>query len=325
MGLDPQIIADLEAAITAGRWALWRHGHLVHVEGNFNIEVEIKSARKTFHAATVGVALYRGWIPSINQPISVWNPELTGNDALATWFHVLSQTSAFDEPALLPGELWAYSDANPIQLNNALARVWGKVDFFDSYGEGNHGSLVNNPSRVAGIFGQALEFDGAVNYASIPDSASLDFSSWSGATVALWVKPERLNHSEDQTLYGQWANSKNQRSFQLILKPNNRFQCRTNDSDGIADSTSLAAQGGWTHVVAVWTPGGLTLYINGVAEAIDSNVQSTLDSSSRSHTLGVRDKRGSLSQYFQGALDELYIYNRALSDAEIQELFLGGL
>jgi hypothetical protein len=131
--LDGDIVANLNAVITTGRWALWRHGYLVHVEDDFNQTSEIKSLRKLFHAVTAGVAAYRGLIPSLSQPISVWNPELTGLDASATWRHVLTQTSAFDEPVLAPGSLWAYSDANPFQLNRALARVWGRTDYTDNY------------------------------------------------------------------------------------------------------------------------------------------------------------------------------------------------
>jgi hypothetical protein len=133
VGLGDSVVADLSAVITAGRWALWRHGYLVHVDGDFNDNDEVKSLRKIIHAATVGVAIRRGFVPSLDQAVSAWNPELTGLDANATWLHVMTQTSAFDEPTLAPGSLWAYSDANPLQLCCALARVWGRKDYTDRY------------------------------------------------------------------------------------------------------------------------------------------------------------------------------------------------
>jgi hypothetical protein len=133
VGLGASVVADLAAVITAGRWALWRHGYLVHVDGDFNDNDEVKSLRKIIHAATVGVAIQRGFVPSLDQAISAWNPELTGVDATATWAHVMTQTSAFDEPTLAPGSLWAYSDANPLQLCRAIARVWGRGDYTDRY------------------------------------------------------------------------------------------------------------------------------------------------------------------------------------------------
>ncbi len=138
LGLKPEIVARLREQLKAGRWALWRHGYLVHVEGNFNELTEVKSLRKTWHALTVGAAIGRGKIPSLQQKLSVWNPELTGKNAGATWWHVITQTSGFDypyagQPACKPGEIWTYSDKNPVQLCNALARVYGRKDFTEGY------------------------------------------------------------------------------------------------------------------------------------------------------------------------------------------------
>jgi hypothetical protein len=133
VGLNASIITDLESVIVAGRWALWRHGYLVHLVGDFNANTEITSGRKTVHAATVGAGIQRGLIPSLQQRLRVWNPELTGADADATWAHALTETSTFDEPTLAPGSLWAYSDANAFQLNRALSRVWGNPDFTANY------------------------------------------------------------------------------------------------------------------------------------------------------------------------------------------------
>ncbi len=54
VGLNAQIIDDLSGK--APRWALWRHGYLVHVSGDFNQTTDVKSLRKTWHATTVGAA-----------------------------------------------------------------------------------------------------------------------------------------------------------------------------------------------------------------------------------------------------------------------------
>ena len=120
------------------RWALWRHGYLVHVEGDFNQTVDVASLRKTWHAMTVGAAIKQGKIPSYNQKISVWQTELKGNKAEATWRHVIMQAAGFDyphghHPDYQPGEMWTYSDWNPVHLCHALARVYGKKDFYDNY------------------------------------------------------------------------------------------------------------------------------------------------------------------------------------------------
>ncbi|MGH9843728.1 MAG: hypothetical protein ACREEM_33750 [Blastocatellia bacterium] len=67
-GLNPAVIEQLKGK--AARWALWRHGYLVHVEGDFNQAVHVASLRKTWHALTVGAAIKQGRIPSLDQKIN---------------------------------------------------------------------------------------------------------------------------------------------------------------------------------------------------------------------------------------------------------------
>ena len=125
VGMQPETIDRLKARMQHGRWALWRHGYLVHVEGDFNKNTEVKSLRKTWHALTVGAAIKQERIPSVHQEIGVWCSELAGKDAKATWRDVITQTSGFDypyaeHPAYEPGRMWTYSDKNPRHLCNAL-------------------------------------------------------------------------------------------------------------------------------------------------------------------------------------------------------------
>ena len=59
----------------------------------------------------------------------------------------------------------------------------------DSSASGNNGTIFGNPTWVAGQHGQAIRFDGTGDYATVPDSASLDISG--AITMAAWVKPEK--------------------------------------------------------------------------------------------------------------------------------------
>lgn len=135
-GFDPAVLKELEEV--AARWALWRNGRLVRVKGDFNETHDVASNRKTWHALIVGAAIQQGRIPSVHQKISVWNKELTGTHAEATWWHVITQSAGFDYPygefpAYSPGKMWTYSDYNPVNLSNALARVYGKKGYEDNY------------------------------------------------------------------------------------------------------------------------------------------------------------------------------------------------
>ena len=128
----------LQGRANIPRWALWRHGYLVHVEGDFNATIDVASLRKTWHAMMVGAAIKQRRIPSYHQKISVWQTKLTGYKADATWWHVMTQSAGFDYPYgnypdFRPGQMWTYSDWNLVHLCHALAKVYGKRDFYDSY------------------------------------------------------------------------------------------------------------------------------------------------------------------------------------------------
>ncbi len=117
----------------AARWALWRHGRLVLYRGSLSANTEIKSARKTIHAATIGALIQMGKITA-DQTLShrvenVWNAEPgsvpAGNcDLDATLKQVLVQTSGYSDPAKCPGQEWHYHDSNPPVLNKIAVRAY---------------------------------------------------------------------------------------------------------------------------------------------------------------------------------------------------------
>ncbi len=149
VGLEPIVVAQInqflqtnddDSKVKWPRWALWRHGYLVHVEGDFNQTIDVFSLRKTWHALIVGAAIKQGKIPSYEQKISLWQTELAGNKAAATWRHVLTQSAGFDyphgdHPTYKPGQMWTYSDWNLVHLCHALAKVYGRKNFYDTYDE----------------------------------------------------------------------------------------------------------------------------------------------------------------------------------------------
>jgi CubicO group peptidase (beta-lactamase class C family) len=132
-GFRPGVVEALEAVILRDRWALWRHGHLLHVEGDFLRTTEIKSAAKSFHAALVGAAIAQGRIASVDDDIAPFAPALTGRGI--TWRHLMTQTSGLHDPEVRPGSLFVYHETNPTLLCHALARVWGREGYFDGYAD----------------------------------------------------------------------------------------------------------------------------------------------------------------------------------------------
>ncbi|MDP6037005.1 MAG: hypothetical protein QGG64_00485, partial [Candidatus Latescibacteria bacterium] len=65
VGLNADVISEVDACVKANpdgrkrrsqRWALWRHGYLVHAEGEFCDPVDVASLRKTWHAMILGAS-----------------------------------------------------------------------------------------------------------------------------------------------------------------------------------------------------------------------------------------------------------------------------
>jgi CubicO group peptidase (beta-lactamase class C family) len=161
VSLDPAVVRALTGP-GGERWALWRDGHLVHVHGDFNANREMNSLRKTLHALMVGAALRQGRVPSLGEPIRRYQTALAGNDARATWWHLLTQSTGFDYPGCTdptdhaPGTVWTYSDLNIVQLNDALAKAFGRhglreryedvarAAFFDAIGMSGYGVSIRD-------------------------------------------------------------------------------------------------------------------------------------------------------------------------------------
>ena len=147
VGLDAGVISELDACVKANyegskkreqRWALWRHGYLLHSEGDFHSPVDVASLRKTWHAMILGASILNGKVPSYDQLVSEWQTDLEGHHREATWRQVITQSAGFDYPygdypAFRPGEMWTYSDLNLVHFCHAMGKVYGKADFYDDY------------------------------------------------------------------------------------------------------------------------------------------------------------------------------------------------
>jgi CubicO group peptidase (beta-lactamase class C family) len=164
---------------TAARWALWRHGRLVLYRGSFTANSEIKSARKTIHAATIGALIQMGKIAA-DQTLShhvknVWNAQPstvpTGNcDLNATLKQVLVQISGYSDPAKCPGQEWHYHDSNPPVINRIAARAYrgtNATDYNTNYNEILGGPLFNKVKATD--WTTTVQSDGIRIGADLPD------------------------------------------------------------------------------------------------------------------------------------------------------------
>ena len=184
----------------------------------------------------------------------------------------------------------------------------------DVSGQDNHGTITEATWTTQGKFGAALAFNGTTSWVTVPDAPSLDLAT--GMTLEAWVYPivtltgwrtviqKEEPDGPDGVVYFLEANSDvNQPATGVSI----------NGEEILYGLTRLVA-GTWTHLAATYDGTWQRLYVNGV-EVAQRAQPGLIASSSGVLRIGGDSVWG---QYFQGRIDEVRIYNRALSTSEIQ-------
>ena len=179
----------------------------------------------------------------------------------------------------------------------------------DASGNGRSGT-VTNATWVTGKYGKALSFNGSSSRATVADANALDLTT--GMTLEAWANPTGTSNSWRDLIY------KGDDNYYLSgsSTPNSRPAGGGifNGSYGEVFGTSALAANTWTHVALTYDGSTIRLYVNGVQVSSLAKTGS-LRTSTNPLTIGSDPIYG---QYFQGLIDEVRVYNVALTQAQIQ-------
>ncbi|MDO8522948.1 MAG: LamG domain-containing protein, partial [bacterium] len=208
---------------------------------------------------------------------------------------------------------------NYTSLTSGLVGFWsfdGKdisnLTALDRSGQGNNGTLTNGPVRTIGKLGQALDFDGSNDYVNVGDHSSLDLGDV--LTYSLWVKRDRSSFSTYEVLMSKGAGT-----FVLVFTVDNTVSANKHSSGEIAESNQAISDGAWHHIVAAKNGSAFfKIYIDGI-DRTGSVTDKTLTNGDSSLRLGTESPVA--GNYFDGSIDDVRIYNRALSADEIKRLY----
>jgi hypothetical protein len=203
----------------------------------------------------------------------------------------------------------------------------------DDIADGNNGTLVGGARFGGGEVGQAFFLDGIDDFVDLGNAANLHVSA-GDFTVDAWVNFTSLTNGGpcygpgcDMSIVDKMSTSGvNIDGWRLIKQSDNRFWFCLGGSSGnrCADpaftvfSTTSAVTGAWFHVAAVKSANSFAIYVNGLLEDVRSPVPLFLDSNSAGLYIGSYALEGS---HLNGLVDEVQIYNRALTPGEIQTIF----
>ena len=189
----------------------------------------------------------------------------------------------------------------------------------DSSGNNNNGTLYGGSTFVAGKFGNAISFNGINGYISMP--SVITSSGW---TINAWIK---LNSTSDMARvyrFGVQSGCNPSTVWFIVSQQNMNLGVGCADSIALHPATNIQL-GTWYMATAVWDTNNLAnLYLNGQLIAGPSNITGgqSISYSGGNQEVGAEWSGGTHS-FSSSQIDELRVYNRALSASEISTLYGG--
>ena len=206
-------------------------------------------------------------------------------------------------------------------LGPDLVGQWNFDDSANRYGDfsggGNTGTCTNCPVPVDGVpgtRGTALSFDGVDDVVSVPHSASLNITG--AITIGAWIRRNVIDRQDDviHKTGGGYL-------FRVLVNASqNRLQFNVQDSGGVwrgvSSNPNAVSNTEWHHVAVSYERPTVRFYVNGQPWGTgvrDFDMLSTLGEL----LIGSFWRTG----FYSGLIDDVRIYNRALTASEIQTLY----
>ncbi len=202
----------------------------------------------------------------------------------------------------------------------------------DSSGNGNNGT-VNGATLTVDRFGmsnKAYSFNGTTSYISIPNNSSLNFQTQNKFSFSYWINAASLSSSQISIILSKQAGSGSTQNgynsnIEIGYQSNFRLQNGSpNPAYSLSTSNNSITINSWYHIVQVWTGTQGQIYINGilVAQSFGTGV---IGNNSFDLLIGQANWSLFNVKNFNGKIDDIGIWNRALTTCEVQALYSGSL
>ncbi len=224
--------------------------------------------------------------------------------------------------------LYRVAPAIPVPTNPGTTGLLAYYNFEnsvqDASGNGNDGTLVGAPTYAAGKFGSAMSFAGTADAVDLGNKAV-----WNPAgsfSVSLWAYARAWSTSWGYTMVGNRGESP--AGWQIRRYSGTTSMCFTTrgTGSGVEDMASTAAmpQNQWVHLTCVYDQAANRkyIYINGILDSTQITTGAGIAASTHNTYIGCRANSGNTApeNWFNGMLDDIRIYGRALSADEADYL-----
>ncbi|MFA4827562.1 MAG: LamG-like jellyroll fold domain-containing protein, partial [Candidatus Shapirobacteria bacterium] len=258
--------------------------------------------------------------PGVIDEVRIYNRALSATEVanLYTASKKIMKVNTSQNSKLITGlvGLWSFNGPD----------IGGNIAY-DRSGQGNNGTIIG-ATLDSGKVGQALNFKGTTDIVSISDNAALDLTG--PFTIASWIKATSQPGGW-RNFVAKWAAGDDslsaENSYYVAEEASGSghvIKFRMEDSGGgtqIFGSTVLALNV-WYHVTAVYDGSFMRIYVNGASDA--TPVSRTTGARDSATVFNVGNKTSNNSYGHPGPLDEVRVYNRALSADEIRRLYQMG-
>jgi hypothetical protein len=208
-------------------------------------------------------------------------------------------------------------NATPSCGPTLLARYSFDGNANDSSGNANHATTIGSPTFVAGMYGSALNLNGASQYAMIPAGIMASVTNF---TIAAWVYwnggsawQRIFDFGNDTTQYMFLTPSSGSGTLRFVISTNGNAV----GAEQILETAPLPV-GQWRHLAVTRNGNTARVYTNGVLAVSGTVTIAPANFNPALNYLG--DSQYPADPFFNGRLDEMYIYNYALSSTEITRL-----
>ena len=230
----------------------------------------------------------------------------------------------------------ACETVNNAECPDGMVSYWeangNPQDSFDS----NHGTLMGGTTFTTGKVGQAFNFDGIDDYVVLNSPVYVPSSS--GTTVAAWIKIDPSAGTNKRNFIVELGDGQSPNKYQMDFEWSSPAYNGSPHELSVSyyDTTGRAimyliylvdlADNQWHHVVFSddYVTRNPKLYVDGIQAPTRLLYYMGLPSSQDADNM-IIGSRGDKADYFKGDIDEVAIFNRALSDSEIQQMYNNGL
>jgi len=190
----------------------------------------------------------------------------------------------------------------------------------DSWG-GNHGVISGAEYTSQRVYGSsALSFDGEgdnVNPNDIVTDDILNSGNEDVLTYSAWIK------SDSTSSWSVFVGTRRNYNFQITTDDTYSYILAYDDERNnihVEGNTEII-DGNWHHIVGIWDQGHIKLYVDG---KLDATKKVPAPMSTNDDRIGIGGDIDNDTRYFSGKIDDVRIYNKALTPVQVEKLFKKG-